>query len=272
MSFPFEFHLTDEQREREGVERRELSALFAAFAQIEARRRLPRRWDAYGPLLEPPPRGWRNRAVHFLRALGRDGRTCVGTDLLRALLGRRVGLDPIDPVELMVTAVRIWPSPEGYLGLGQMLMLAGRVEEGREVYAFLLRTMNVVEDECFGWRVREGLGVAWQASGNRRLALGCLEASARRPGAGIGPLVAAWPLAVEVGQGAERSAGALDDRAVVGSRRLERCVTGVLARRRLWGAGEWLPGERSAAGVRQVLERGGATARLCRALLGTSVS
>lgn len=279
MSFPFEFELTPEQREREGVERRELSRLFVAYAQRAADGCLGTGWTAFAPLLDPAPREWRRLAVRYLEVLAREGRECVGTDLLRALLARRGKPEHsgLDPVELMVAAVRIWPSPEGYLGLGQMLMARGRMEEGREVYGFLMRSMSLAEDEHHGWRVREGLGVAWEACGQRRLALGCFERGALRRNAGIGPLVAAWPLAVELGQveRAGRVADALDQRVGWSGRKLERCVEGLLARRgRLQpvdGDAPWLPPEQSADEVRRVLARGRAMARVCQALLGREV-
>ena len=131
MTFPFEFHLTPEQREREGVERRELSSVFQVYAQRLAARTLTKGWRAHGSLLEPPRAEWLRLARRFLQSLRERGRSCVGTALLRALMEReRVGFDvvtPLDPVELMSTAVRIWPSPETYLGLGQLLLAGERV-------------------------------------------------------------------------------------------------------------------------------------------------
>ena len=278
MTFPFEFHLTPEQREREGVERRELSSVFQVYAQRLAARTLTKGWRAHGSLLEPPRAEWLRLARRFLQSLRERGRSCVGTALLRALMEReRVGFDvvtPLDPVELMSTAVRIWPSPETYLGLGQLLLAGERVAEAREVYAFLMRTMSLEEDAEYGWRVREGLGLAWEARGQRRLALGCLEKSALRSNAGIGPLVAAWPLAVELGR-VERArwlADALDGRVRRESLRLVRCVDGLVARRELGGRYEWLPPAHMAPEVRRTLSADGATAALCRSLLAPGVS
>jgi len=278
MTFPFEFHLTPEQREREGVERRELSSVFQVYAQRLAARTLATGWRAHASLLEPPRADWLWLARRFLRSLRERGRSCVGTALLRALMERERVVDdavtPLDPVELMSTAVRIWPSPETYLGLGQLLLAGERVDEAREVYAYLMRTMNLDEDAEFGWRVREGLGLAWEARGQRRLALGCLEKSALRSNAGIGPLVAAWPLAVELGR-IERArwlADALDGRVRRGSLRLVRCLDGLAARRELGERYEWLPPARMAPEVRRTLAADGATAALCRSLLAPGVS
>lgn len=278
MTFPFEFHLTPEQREREGVERRELSSIFQVYAQRLVARLSTTGWRAHASLLEPPRGDWLGLARRFLGTLRERGRSCVGTALLRALMERERVVDqvalPLDPVELMTTAVRIWPSPETYLGLGQMLLSRGRVAEAREVYAYLMRTMDLDEDAEHGWRVREGLGLAWEARGQRRLALGCLEKSALRANAGVGPLVAAWPLAVELGR-LERArwlAEALDARVQAGSLRLARCLDGLAARRELGERSDWLPPARMASEVRRVLGADGAAAALCRSLLAPGVS
>lgn len=280
MKFPYSFVLSQELREREGVERRELSSLFVAYAQRVARHRGGLAWRGYSRLMPPPPAAWRRLAARFLRMLSEEGRSCLGTEHLRALLtmpmsmGLGGAVPGLDPVELIVTAIRIWPSPEGYLALGQMLLMGKRVDEAREVYVHLMHTMDRDEDDEWGWRVREGLGLTWEAEGCSRVALGCLEKSAERKGAGIGPLVAAWSLAMELGQRvrAERMAEGLDRRLGADSLRLAHCADAVVARRALAGLEAWLPPKDCAPLARQALASRTSTGRLCQMLLERSAS
>ena len=280
MKFPYSFVLSQELREREGVERRELSSLFVTYAQRMARRRGGLAWRGYSSLLPPPPVAWRRLAARFLRMLSDEGRSCLGTEHLRALLampkvaGASEFHQGLDPVELIVTAIRIWPSPEGYLALGQMLLMRERVDEAREVYVHLMQTMDRDEEDEWGWRVREGLGLTWEAEGRSRVALGCLEKSAERAGAGVGPLVAAWSLAMELGQRdrAERLAERLNGRLRADSLRLAHCADWVVARRALAGLEAWLPPRECAPFARQALSSATSTGRLCQMLLERRVS
>ncbi|MDE0895591.1 MAG: hypothetical protein OSB10_03310 [Planctomycetota bacterium] len=263
------------QGELDSVHRRELAALLIEAARSRLGLGASGHGNAeYGPLLEPVARRWEQRARRELQLLESDGLQFEGQVLVEMQL--ESAEKPI-PELMILAALNLWSSPSGYLALGQVLLARGQGGRAREVYAELLR-QDMDGDSCegqdFSWRVREGLGAAWESLGSDRLALGCLRGAVAVRGAGGGPLVSAFFLALDLGRGDEALGYGvqLDQRFSVDSRRLAVCVqslgTRIRRRRRLRSGGCWAPPRAAVAALEQLLSGGGSAARICQGLVG----
>ncbi|MFT6713459.1 MAG: hypothetical protein ACJAVJ_000735 [Planctomycetota bacterium] len=252
------------------VHRRELAGLLTDAARCTLG--LSSSATDYGALLRPVAGGWRDRAVGVLEMVGRDGQYFDGQELIEQ---RLEGGRP-SPELMILAALDLWEAPQTYLALGQTLLARGDGLRAKEVYSELLRqneSGQLDDGADFPWRVREGLGAAWECVGSDVLAFGCMRAAVERRGSGTGPLVSALFLGVELGRTEEVSgfARALDRRLGRHSQRLSACSLGLRARvarrqaRR--GEGTWTPPAGSVGLFRSLLIGDGATAVLSRALV-----
>ena len=252
------------------VHRRELAGLLTDAARCTLN--LNSSSSEYGSLLRPVAGGWRARAVGVLHMLERDGQYFDGQELVaESLCGGRPS-----PESMILAALDLWEAPQTYLALGQALLARGDGLRAKEIYAELLRQNESGQLEAgaeFPWRVREGLGAAWECLGSDVLAFGCMRAAVERKGSGTGPLVSGFFLGLELGRTEEVAgyARALDRRLGAQSRRLAACGQGLRARvarrqaRR--GEGAWTPPLGSVGLFRELLRGDGAGAFLSRSLV-----
>lgn len=270
MKTPFRFSLPVRLGELEGVHRRSLAQLLVQGARRRAAKRAGRAARAYAALLQPLGRRWRRRARRQLVLLERDGWQSAGCGLLDELL--HGGAEEVSAVQIISLAIEIWPSPENYLALGQALLAAGRADEARAVYAFLMQDLHRFEYEgpSLRWRVREGLAAAWEALGKDRVASGCLTTSLEDPESGAGPLVSALFFSLELGQAdrARELARRIDGRFHGPSRRLDACIDSLTSRVELLREGRWVPPLPSAEVFGELVQGRGRSAEVCRRLVG----
>lgn len=258
------------RRELGTVHRRELAGLLADAARCTLG--LNSSASEYGALLRPVAGGWRGRAVGVLNMLERDGRYFDGQELIEQ---RLAGARP-SPELMILAALDLWEAPQTYLTLGQALLARGEAMRAKEVYGELLRqneSGQLSDGADFPWRVREGLGAAWECLGSDVLAFGCMRAAVEHKGSGTGPLVSAFFLGLELGR-TEQAAGfarALDQRMAPGSKRLAASAQGlrarVVRRQATRGEGTWTPPASSVDLFRTLLGGQGAGAVLGRALV-----
>lgn len=258
------------RRELGVVHRRELAGLLTDAARCSLG--LNSSSSAYGSLLRPVLGGWRGRALGVLDMLKRDDQYFDGQELVEQRLG---GQNP-SPELMILAALDLWEAPWTYLILGQTLLARGDGLRAKEVYGELLRqneSGQLSDGAEFPWRVREGLGAAWECLGSDVLAYGCMRAAAEHRGSGTGPLVSAFFLGLDLGRAREAAgfAKALDQRLSPHSRRLAACAKGLRARvdRRQANRteGTWTPPAGSVDLFRTLLDGEGAGAVLTRALV-----
>jgi tetratricopeptide (TPR) repeat protein len=263
--------------ELHAVHRRELAKLLVAAARwalgLAGTGSSP---SAFGTLLEPVGLAWRTQARIELELLHADQCHLVGMKLLELALDGRERDQP-RPELMVLAALELWGAPSSYLALGQVLLVRGESERAKEVYAELLRRDENGEFEnCSSnpWRIREGLAAAWESLGSDRLALGCLDRAVEYKGSGAGPLVSALFLSLELGdhQRAVVYAAKLDARLGAGSLRLAACVEGlgerIQLRNRRRESSCWTPPQKSVKVFRALLRGTGASAGICRAMVG----